>query len=430
MTHTKLPLFVLFLLFALPAAAEEECQFKGKEIKTTDSDALAKVTGTVRCSYRGETVVGMEYVYDHGLLKKIREFYRPSGQKKEEYGIFDPKGSPYGSDNREGSCKRWRESGSLEGEEIYEHGRLITSYRYDDSGNLTHLEMHGKSDSEKKTSVEFTAGGKIEALYCGTAFSEPKYRKLCGFEGKSKVALHSKDGKVEAYRTFLNGKLVESAELDAETGKTLASDKKAIKDADGIKSDYYPNGKVKQETRYNSENRYHGLQKEFSEEGTLVREAVFENGFMTEEHLYYQNGQPKAHTQRVRASEGGKSVVVNSQRFWDNGKRMFEGSYHELKRQTFFGLGESWSYDDLEPFGKQTSWFESGKIEIETFWDGGKKTGIWKQYDRESGSLETEKYYKNNILVRVRAFVDGQLRTDEELFPDGSRKSHTKGKGL
>jgi antitoxin component YwqK of YwqJK toxin-antitoxin module len=427
MPRSPLYFFLFFSNFASVGLAEEDCKFKGKDIKTTDSGAVAKVTGTVRCSYRGETAVGIEYVYDGGLLKHVREFYRPSGKKKLEYGILDPKGSAYSSDNRDGVCKTWRENGRLQQEETYSEGRLITSYRYDESGDLDTVEMYGKTDTEKKTRIEFTDGGKIGAIYCGTAFSEEKYRKLCGFGGVSKVALYSKDGKVEAFRTFLNGRLVETAELDAETGKTRASDSKAVEGAEGIKSEFYPNGKVKQEKRYNSENRYHGLQKEYSEEGTLVRDAVFENGFMTEEHLYYLNGQLKAHTKRVRA---GKELAVDSKRYWDNGKRMFEGSYRELKRQTEFWTGRIWSYDDLQPMGKHTSWFESGQTASESFWDRGKKVGTWKEYERPDGLLRAESTYKNDVLVRVRTFVEGLLEKDDDLFPDGSRKSHAKGKSV
>ncbi len=425
LVRTLPSLLLPVLLFASIAAAEEYCKFKGKDIRTTDTAAVAKIDGTVQCSYRGETTVGIEYLYERGALKKVREFYRPSGKKKAEYGIFDPQQSAASSDNREGVCKRWRENGSLESEETFERGRLVVSYRYDESGDLNTLEMYGKSGSDKKTLIEFTAGGKIEAIYCGNAFSETKYRKLCGFEGVSKVALYSKDGKVEAFRTFLNGRLMETAKVDPETGTTLASETKAKEGADGIQSDFYANGKIKQEKRYNVEKRYHGVQKEYSEDGTLVRDAHFENGFMTEEHLYYQNGHAKSHTKRV---QDGRAVKVDSKQYWDDGKRMFEGSYRELKRQTEFWPGSIWSYEDLQPFGKHTRWFETGRTESEAFWEQGKKVGIWKNYDRRTGNLLDESYYENDVLVRVRTFVDGMLETDEVLFPDGSRKSKTKAK--
>lgn len=423
MQYSKWALLGILNLLTAHLHAEMQCAFKGKAIRTSDSEAISKVTGSVRCSYRDETSIGIEYVYDRGLLKRVRDFYRPAGKLKSDYGILNPSESPYSTHNRDGVCKEWSEDGVLRLKEIYEQGRLITSHRYNESGSLTSLEMFGQSDSERKTRIEFTPQGKIESLYCGTAFSGAKYRKLCGFDGLSKVALHSKEGKVEAFRTFLNGQLVETAEIDGETGKTRSSDKKALEGVEGVKSEFYSNGKIKQEKRYNSEKLYHGAQKEYSEEGTLVRHALFEKGFMVEERIYYQNSQTKSHMKRVQDERG---IAVDSKQYWDDGKPMFEGAYRESRRQTYSWPGHYRAYDDLEPFGKHTHWYPSGQVEKECYWDRGKRVGVWKSYDRTTGSLLSESFYESDVLVRLRTFVDGQLRSDETLFPDGSRKSKSK----
>ncbi len=120
----------------------------------------------------------------------------------------------------------------------------------------------------------------------------------------------------------------------------------------GLWTEYYPSGIVKNEINYTN-NRKKGYAKVYYENGNLKEEGIWdENKWTGQYKFYYENGNP----------------------------------YY------------AWNYNnDGQRTGRQQYFHENGKIKIEGQWNEGKETGTIKEYD-ETGTLLAEKIFENGVF--------------------------------
>ncbi len=188
---------------------------------------------------------------------------------------------------------------------------------------------------------------------------------------------------------------------------------------------------------------YSGLAKEFYSNGSLKKEAYFENGLpQGKVNIYDQNGRIIAIEQYEKGLKNGQTVLYNfiqnvlaeekldykngmingkHQLFGPNGKLILVEEYKNDKlngtREIFFQNGkpsskENYKDDVLE--GTRQMYYESGQVLYEESYIGGKLQGKRKGYYPD-GSLFLQENYKDGLLEgkRVVFHENGQIDTQE-----------------
>ncbi len=395
--------------------AFETCAANGKSINLNNGDSTKGLTALVVCKDDGRLARDMKYV---GGAETVIRFYYDNGKLKVE----KPENK---AGNSHGIQKEYYESGQLQSERAYDNGepRGLSKF-YAKDGKVERIAMH--LDTYKKTELEFNPDGSLRAIECSTASFSKKDRDLCGFLGKpSAVKLFVKAGQPFRELTFLKGEVQGAKEL-SDGGQVQKSEQFAKVGKDGMRTERFPNGRPKSETRYNKGGNFNGLQREFAESGQVTREATFNDGFMTKETLYYLNGQAKRLTQKTKQ---GERIVVASKDYFDGGQVRRAGSYLEVRQETGFGWGQFWSHQDLQEDGKFLEWREDGSLQGEELWRQGKREGLSRAFFEDGKTVFREETFAENRLARVKEYDKaGKLVTHDEYFADGSRKSHLKKK--
>lgn len=248
-----------------------------------------------------------------------------------------------------------------------------------------------------------------------------------------------KNGNIKSILPYKNGKRNGTAKFYDEEGKLISiieylNDKETDREElnkmhnslkIGIWKEFYPNGKIKNESYY-SQGKLHGLYKEYDLQGNLKRTYRYQHGTLVDtvveiekeikivEEFYqkrdstgelikkktggFVDGKPigvhrtydslgRVNSSKLYDKEGnliGKGIVnIEGDRvgdwifFYKNGNKKSEGRYLKNRRSGF------WIY-----------YFESGKIEQQGTFKKGRPDGKWEWYF-ETGNLMRKEYYKN-----------------------------------
>jgi len=226
-----------------------------------------------------------------------------------------------------------------------------------------------------------------------------------------------------------------------------------------IKTDYYPDGKVKTVASYNGEVP-EGVRREYNEEGKITAGYVFSKGNMTGEGIvdeegiktgpwreYFMDG-----TLRAVGSYVAGKPVGDWKYYYENGKLESEGKYTKqgtpdgiwhwyfedgsLRRMQEFIAGvEDGVYEEYEETGKQIvkGQYAEGVEEGEWVYDfgnyretgnyrSGSRFGKWKSYYND-GTLRFEgEYIDDNLNGHVTLYWPTGKRKDDGNFVNGSRE--------
>ncbi len=419
LSHFGLIGILLSVVSAAQAFARAECSVAGKYINLDNGDNTKDLTGTVICRDDNTKVAQREEKYVKGVVVFIRYFY-DNGKVKSECGRSS-------QGNSQGLCKEWDEKGQLSSERNYIDGRLKgLSKWYFPNGKVERIAAH--IDDYKKTEMKFNEDGSLAQMECSTAAISAKDREMCGYKGKKGVVrLYVNKSQPYLEHTFFNGEVVASKKIDVETGNVTETSKKAETGKNGVTVEKFPNGKTKQEKRYDSDGVLNGLQKEFAESGQLTRDALFNKGFMAREKIFYLNGQVKRLTKKTKQD---MKVFVLAKEYHDNGQLKREGTYLEVTETRHFSWGSYWRYEDLKEQGKFQEWREDGTLAVEEKYIDGRREGLSRWFYGNGKQVEREYSYENDRLVREKTYdKTGRLTAHDEYFADGSKKSHMKKKG-
>lgn len=119
-------------------------------------------------------------------------------------------------------------------------------------------------------------------------------------------------------------------------------------------------------------------EREYAASGQPVRESRWIEGRLSEETLWYLNGNLKS---KKRWQRDGAQVLVTAEEYWDTG-RIFTRTVHD-ERVGYVGLQQGFD---------------------------------------EDGVLASEVMYEKGVLVRRKLYKAGRLVLDEQYYADGSRK--------
>lgn len=382
-------LLATLLICITPAAfAVQDCELNGQSINTSNGAETAGKTGMVRCKDRDTGRMEREYELRNGSSFGLMRYYR-DGKLNKEFTT-----TPNGP--RVGLEREWAANGQLIEELTNVNGSARGLRRsWYDNGSPKRVEFVADNEREG-AAAHFTPKQELSELRCGPKpLLAPHVddAALCGFGGKaSTVSFFSSEGKLRSTQTLLAGVVQKSSRFH-ENGKPSED---LERNGTQVKESFYAEDGTKRREKVWDDSNRPALQlrdAEFHTSGTLVRERQYtvaeSNGRrrsrLIQDARYFLNGQPQS---KEKFTLDGTIEVRELQRYFDSGKLRFQGSFVAEGRYNERAIGVHLSY------------FENGKTESENSYD-------------DKGNIKRQRVWDAN----------GVLRSDDELFEDGSRKA-------
>jgi uncharacterized protein len=413
MRHFSLTAICVFLF--LTAAQAQECDFyakSGAKVSqangecTIDGKALSRgavKSGLEKCVHRDDKRLLSEINWSNGKREGLSFYHDYNDRRIVATFRNDLPDGPAQVFSKEKHllCQMAFKEGAIQGpvRELYPSGKLKGAY-----------EFEGKNEGRGR--IELLEDGKIKTLECTSRLLAPEAIAPCGFEGRlSSVQLFNDRGIALNHISYWqNGKLTKRETVDSKgramTRTYLQPGEESIHDV----TIAHRNGKLFQ-SYSQRKGGLHGPFKEFSEDGTLLQETLYEQETPISESHYFMNGKPK---RKVLRTADGKRLEV--QEFWDNGKPRINGSFIE---STF--RGGTW--ENLIEDGEVLRYSKDGVLLEQGNFRAGRYDGAQKRFF-ENGKIAVElRYEKDKVRLTKCYDPSGKLELSEEYFEDGSLKS-------
>ena len=272
-----------------------------------------------------------------------------------------------------GEVREFHANGALRYQAQYVDGRrqgLEKGFR--DDASLSRLAYIGV-DGRELAAASFLADGRLSSLRCADRpLLEGRDHDWCGFAGRpSEVLLHSEHGLL-GRESWLRGELLSRDELD-EWGRLLGS----VRVADGqrVTVRYFPNGQPNTESRFRVDGRQdgevrEGREREWTPDGRLLRETVWEKGQSLISTLWYPSGQLKERRLVQSDVRLAAQPVLRIEQFWENGKLSYRGAQID-------GVG----------VGSHERFDEQGRLLLEVRLDASGVPLMRIEYDPQTGAV-------------------------------------------
>jgi antitoxin component YwqK of YwqJK toxin-antitoxin module len=283
--------------------------------------------------------------------------------------------------------------------EFYPSGKLKGAYEI-----IGNREGHGH--------IELLEDGKVRSLQCTNRSLVPEDLVPCGFDNQlSRVQLHDNNGvAIRNVSYWQNGKLTRIETVDRQG---LAMTRVYLQPGDDDTYDveiFRKNGKLFR-SYATKQGKLDGAFREYSEEGAILSETVYEREHPQSQRFYFMNGKMKRSVEKLKESE---RLAV--QEFWDNGKLKIAGTFIESQYQRG-------SWENLSEEGAIKHYSRDGQLQEERNYLDGRFDGDQKLYFA-SGILAVEQHYEKDQLRLMKCYDPiGKLELIEEYYQDGSLKS-------
>lgn len=377
---------------------EGKCEIVGQSPEEARKKPL---DGLMQCKDRSGRVI-QEARFRKGDL--VSSWFYDYEDHKLSFG-FD------GGDKAHGPAKTFSKGGALLCEMNYVKGVAEGAVReYFPDGKLKNLSWFRNGKLEHAPRIGYSIAADVTYLACPQVSVTPEDKSLCGFNGKPvTVKVH---GGFEDTVTHINGLLAEKIRFNRREGRTwhtvypepgnskTYNEEELHKNGKLFRSFFVVNGKKE------------GQQREYADNGKLIKESEFKGGMDMVEKIYYMNGKLKEHS--VRNPNG---TSISTKGYWDNG-RLKSDCVFAMKRRSSYG--NTWT--DTVPVGKALSYAEDGSLQEEANYDDeGNLDGARILVD-EKGERTEAMYRKGTLVARKLFSAAGKLTSDEEYYEDGSRK--------
>jgi antitoxin component YwqK of YwqJK toxin-antitoxin module len=163
--------------------------------------------------------------------------------------------------------------------------------------------------------------------------------------------------------------------------------------------EYWPNGNLKSEIRYDKDGKQDGVAKFFYENGAVKEESNWEHDLQQgTSRLLYENGAAMEETNWKAGKLDGPATF-----FYENGKTkatrtykdgMDEGLFKEFRSDGT--VSQEINFKNGKQDGLYKSYDEFGIIIEESEWKDGKRHGITKYFNKE-GKVISEATYENDV---------------------------------
>lgn len=408
-------LILIGLSLLISSARADDCNFyakTGAKVSPRSGDCIIPdkpvdgdegKTGLERCTHREDKRVVSELNWKNGKRDGAGFYFDYNDRRivaTFKNDLAEGSAQVFSKDNKL-LCQMNFSAGVAQGavRELYPSGKLKAAF-----------EIVG--DREGRGRIELLESGKVKSLQCASRSMAPEDVEPCGFDGKvSRVQLHSSDGSpIRNVSYWQNGKLTKIETVDRQgLAMTRTYPQPGDDDTYDVET-LHQNGKVFR-AYGTKKNRLQGPFREYSEEGTLLLETVYEEERPARQQRFYMNGKLK---REVKKSQQAKLLDV--QEFWDNGKLKIAGTFVESQYQRG-------SWDDLVEEGRVKRFSKDGQLTEETSYRDGRLDGEQKYYFANGKLAIEQRYAKDQIRILKCYDPSGKLELSEEYFEDGSLKS-------
>ena len=354
------------LAIALPTAAVavQDCEINGQHVNPANGSTTEGKTGIMKCRDRDTGKLVREEEYRNGRAIGYRKFIDFSGDTI--VANYNERG------NRDGESKRLDASGTLLANEQYIDGNTagVQTYFHKNS------QIRRRAFDERGralASIEYNEKGQLTELRCADRPLLQEDRRLCGFDQPAELSFHNSRGDVVAQARYENGKRVA---IKTFSGSGTVARTEDVKGERTVTRAHFAEGPLRLETT--SVGNRKEQEREFAVTGQAVRESRWLEGRLSEETLWYLNGNLKS---KKRWQREGAKVLVALEEFWDNGQVRARSVRDE--RVGYVGVQQGFD---------------------------------------ETGALIEEEIYDKGVLTRRKLYKAGRLVLDEQYHPDGSRK--------
>jgi uncharacterized protein len=413
----------------------------------------------IRKSYREDEIIDENFKND--VKNGLTRYYYPDGKIKKEVnfreGLEDGPAKEFDKDGRiitlitykkgfiterelinrfdnngkkHGLWKYFFPDGSVRQEGTYKHG-LENGYfkEYDKNGNLLSTSKYAEGVKLEDVAELVRLDVRKDYYPDGKVKIAASYNKAGQLEGVRRE--YSPDGSVEKSYIFRNGIMI---------GEGIVTEKG---ERDGFWKEYYDDGKIRAEGKYNKDVR-EGAWKFYHENGATEQEGVYVNGKPEGDWRWYYMG---GEVLREETYYNGLLDGIMTE-YDEAGSVITKGEYIEGKEEGvwYFRLGDSetegnyadgmrnglWKVYDLQkgmgqqnilrfegrfiednPHGKHTWYWDNGNKKEEGDYSMGRKEGEWIYYNYD-GTPFVVVFYKNGIEYRY----DGIQITDTKPGQD------------
>ena len=205
-----------------------------------------------------------------------------------------------------------------------------------------------------------------------------------------------------------------------------------------VRTDYYPNGKVRVVATYNSEGKPEGVRREYNEEGEVEKSYIFRNGNLIGEGIFTDSGE-KEGIWKEYYSDGKLKAFGDYKNNLKNGLWKFYYKNSQLEEIGKYIAGKpdsvwNWYYDNGKilrtenfynglPDGMLTEFDKNGNIITQGEFIEGKKEGHWIY---NIGLNKTEGEYSDDMRTGLwkSYFDDGSVQFEGRFVDDNPNGEH------
>lgn len=347
--------------------------------------------GTVKCLKAGAVVVDL-------VVKNRKKTGLDRAERDHWYRV-----EHLVDDRREGLQEEFKQ-GARVSQSLWKGGERVWSKEFTQTGKLTDFT---RQLAKGQASLRLTEDGRVTSLSCLPELRDDEVLAAwCGFGGEKTVQVYDGTGKVNAVRTFRDGRLVREAPGDSPYSTRVAVSFVEGK-KDGEERVLREDGTLERTVQW-SAGVQNGLEQTYAKDGKkVVQRTTWQAGASVESVENFLNGNPK----RREQYEGDKAMQRTT--WFDLGQK--ESEVHLLRcRQAW---REGWCEDGLEQ-----RWFENGRLAAQAHWKLGQRDGEGKSWFPDGGQRTEERWLNGSITRRREWDEKGALVADAEFEEDGSRK--------
>lgn len=329
------------------------------------------------------------------LLDSLWKFYDETGRLKLEIQYRNGKKNgyrtswlgdevykePFVNDVKQGNAYYFYPNGKIKMKIPFVDGlEQGTAYQYALDGRIIQIIRYKKGYVVSRERInQYDANGRPNGVW--KWFYENEKVKMTGFYNHG-----LKNGYFKTYDP--NGNLIATTKY-VNGEKQKAAEKVNLLE---VRTDYYPDGKVRVVGTYNKEGKPEGIRREYDEKGNVVRSYIFNNGRIVGEGIFTEAGEQEGFWKEFYLDGSLKASGFYSkdkktghwQYFYPNGQLEEEGNYVNNRPDSTW----HWYYQDGKPLriehffdgledGKLTEWDEKGNIVTQGEYIEGKREGLW-----------------------------------------------------
>jgi uncharacterized protein len=425
-----------------------DSQLNGKTVKARHWYSNNKILAVGNQDPSGNNIGYWNFYYSNGILRSEGSF-NSSNKREGTWKFYYPSGlikdlETYNNGSVEGIVEGYYTNGSIETQKKYSNSLLdgLQSVYYSTGGIENTYEYKAGKQEGKESNYYRSGKQKYEITMINGKYEGPfiQYYNNGHIMEKSTFKDNNRSGKYESYYNFPEKAL--KSEATYEKGIAVGEYKSYYRngkvdetgmykkngDKDGVWKEYYSNGTLLSEESF-SDGKWDGSSKYYNEDGKMIEEYIYKNDILQEYKAYDPTG--KVVYQNKKDGKNNYDATL----YYSNANKKREGRVQGGKltgvwkdyNMNGFITSEN-TYANGKKDGKSITYHDNGKVKAETDYSEGETNGYYREYHK-NGKLHMEgayimdkeidvwnTYYINGNLESTTFYNDGNLDGWQEYY--------------